>query len=367
MNLRTHNFQRILLIKSSSLGDIIHTLPLLNGLRERYPHARISWLVNTEYVPLLKAHPQLDEVIPFDRQEFKTLAGAVRMTFKIGGFAHELRLGRFDLALDVQGLFRSGLMAFASGAEVRLGFSPAREGAGIFYNHRVPVPTSDLHAVDKNYLPAGVLGFEQVPIKFHLPVPPTSRQSLARKLADEGLAPGQRYAVVAPGSRWETKNWRPERFGAAVDYIQETLRIRAVLCGSAAERDLCQLIRQMCHPPPLDLAGRIDLTELVALLHDATAVLCNDSAPLHIAAALGKPLVTIFGPTNPLRTGPYGRPDDVLQAGLPCIPCYYRRLAQCPIHHQCMSDIHVEHVNLALSSRCSPTAAPQSELSTTRP
>ncbi len=357
MNLSTHNFQRILLIKPSSLGDIIHALPLLNGLRARYSHARISWLLNTEYVDLLKDHPQLDEVIPFDRQKFKTLLGSVRMTFKLGGFAAGLRRRQFDLAVDVQGLFRSGLIAFASGAVVRLGFNPSREGSGMFYSHRVPIPEPDMHAADKNYLPAKVLGFEQVPLRFHLPVSQDRRESIRQKLADKNVGTDQPYAVVVPGSRWETKNWRPERFSAAANYIQKKLDLKVVLSGSSAESDLCQLIAQTCKPPVVELVGQIDLAEMIALLDGASLVLCNDSAPLHIAAALGKPLVTIFGPTNPRRTGPYDRLDHVLQAKLPCIPCYYRRLGQCPIQHQCMADIDVEQVNRALATAVSKAAS----------
>ncbi len=357
MNLHTHNFRRILIVKSSSLGDIIHALPLLNGLRRRYPQARISWLLNTDYVDLLKDHPQLDEVIPFDRRQFKTLAGTVKMTFKLGGFARDLRAREFDLAVDVQGLFRSGLMAFASGAAVRLGFAPGRECSGIFYSHRVVIPDANMHAVDKNYLPAGILGFADHPIEFHLPVSPQARTALNGKLAEQGIKPGEPYAVIVPGSRWETKNWHMERFAKAVAYIQSELKLSAVLSGSAAEADLCQLIAQSClpapAPAPVVLAGQVGLAEWVALLDGAAVVLCNDSAALHLAVALGRPVVTVFGPTNPARTGPYGQPASVLQAGLACMPCYYRRLKQCPIQHRCMTDIDVEQVARALTAAVS--------------
>ncbi len=353
LNLHTHNFRRILIVKSSSLGDIVHALPLLNGLRRRYPQARISWLVNTEYVQLLKDHPQLDEVIPFDRRQFKTWTGAVKMTFKLGGFARELREREFDLAVDVQGLFRSGLMAFASGAAVRLGFSPSRECSGIFYTHRVAIPDANMHAVDKNYLPARSLGFADHPIEFHLPVSPEAREALNGKLAAKGIEAGEPYAVIVPGSRWETKNWHPERFAQAVAHIQSELKISAVLSGSPAEADLCQHIARSCTPAPAILAGEIGLTEWVALLGGAAVVLCNDSAALHLTVALGRPMVTVFGPTNPKRTGPYGQQANVLQAGLACVPCYYRKLKQCPIQHQCMADIDVAQVTQALAAAVS--------------
>ena len=365
MNLHTHNFRRILIVKPSSLGDIIHALPLLNGLRRRYPQARISWLLNTEYVDLLKDHPQLNEVIPFDRRQFKTLTGAVKMTFKLGGFARELREREFDLAVDIQGLFRSGLMAFASGAAVRLGFAPARECSGMFYSHRVAVPDVNMHAVDKNYLPARMLGFADRPVEFHLPVSPEAREALSGKLGAKGLDVGEPYAVIVPGSRWETKNWHPDRFAKAVRYIQSELKLSAVLSGSPAEADLCRLIARSCSPVPGVLAGEIGLAEWVALLGGAAVVLCNDSAALHLAAALGRPVVTVFGPTSPSRTGPYGQPASVLQAGLPCMPCYYRRLKQCPIQHQCMTDIDVEQVTRALAAAVSQVGDTHASLTPT--
>lgn len=351
MDIKSHNFARILLIKPSSLGDIIHALPLLNGLRQRYPRACISWLVNTEYADLLADHPQLDEVIPFDRRQFKTLGGAVRMTFKLGGFARQLRRRRFDLAIDAQGLFHSGLMALASAASTRLGFRPAREGAGMFYNCRMPVPDPGMHAVDKNYLAADVLGFADVPIAFHLPVSSQSRQLLSRKLGELNLKPHQPYALVVPGSRWPTKNWKPERFSAVIAHLYQHHKLSVVLSGDPSETDLCQRIAGNCRPTPISLAGQIGLSELLALIDGAALVLCNDSAPLHIAVALGKPVVAIFGPTSPERTGPHGRPDSVLQTQLPCVPCYYRKLSQCPIQHRCMSDIDARQVIQAVDDQ----------------
>ncbi len=306
-------------------------------------------------------------MIPFDRRQFKTLAGAVKMTFKLGGFARELREREFDLAVDVQGLFRSGLMAFASGAAVRLGFAPARECSGIFYSHRVAVPDANMHAVDKNYLPARLLGFADYPVEFQLPVSPEAREALSRKLAGKGLNAGNPYAVIVPGSRWETKNWHAERFAEAILYLQRELKLSAVLSGSPAEADLCRLIAQSCSPAavPAVLAGEIGLAEWVALLVGAAVVLCNDSAALHLAVALGRPVVTVFGPTNPSRTGPYGQPASVLQAGLACMPCYYRRLKQCPIQHQCMTDIDVEQVTRALTAAVSQVDATRANLTPT--
>ena len=349
-DLSAHDFRRILLIKPSSLGDVIHALPVLSGLRRRFPRATIRWLLNTEYVNLLRDHPQLDDIIPFDRRQFRSLSGSIRMTFRLGGFARELRQRQFDLAIDLQGLFRSGLMAFASGAAVRLGFCPSREGSGMFYNMRIPVPDREMHAVDKNYLVAGVLGFGDLAITFQLPVSDAARCSARRKLQAAGLDERRDYVLVTPGSRWETKNWRPEGFSATIDHLHKNLDTAVVLSGAAQECDLCQLISQSCCLPPINVAGQMNLAELVALIEGAALIITNDSAPLHIARALNRPLVSIFGPSSPRRTGPYGAARGVLQSAVACSPCFYRRLSQCPIQHQCMKDVTVDHVTRAAAA-----------------
>ncbi len=358
-DLAERDFERILIVKPSSLGDVMQALPVLNGLRQRYPKATIAWLVNAEYAPLLNDHPQLNEVIPFDRAKFRTFLGAINMTFKLGGYARELRERRFDLVVDLQGLFRSGLMTFATGSAVRLGFAPAREGAGMFYNHRIVVEDPGLHAVDKNYLTARVLGFDDVPIEFQLAVSKESDITLRQKLARHGMKPGDAFAAIFPGSRWETKNWRPERFSETIVRLHDEHGLSAVVCGSAAEADLCSFVAQSCRKPAIQLAGEIDLPELVALVERSTLVLCNDSAPMHIAAALGKPVVSIFGPTDPRRTGPYRSGESVVRADLPCMPCFYRRIRQCPIQHECMNRVLPDAVLRAVSLELSSDRAVQ--------
>ncbi len=352
-DLTTHEFERILLIKPSALGDIIHALPVLHGLRTRYPQAHISWLVNEAYVPLLNRHPELDAVIPFDRQAFRTLRTIPGGVWRMPGWIRRLRDGRFDLALDLQGLFRSGLMALASGARTRLGFRPAREGAGLFYTHRIDAPDDGRHAVDRNYRTAAVLGFADVPIEFCLPVDADARQRVVDVGHGMGFDAAAPYVLVSPSSRWETKNWLPERFAATIDRIVDTAHLPVILCGSALERQLCSDIALACHTQPVNLAGRTDLPALVALIDGATAVLCNDSATSHLAMALGRPQVTLFGPTDPARTGPYGRDDSVLQAKVACSPCFLRRLRDCPHGLECMKRLEVDQVSAGISAAIS--------------
>jgi lipopolysaccharide heptosyltransferase I len=351
-SLHAHEFQRILLIKPSALGDIVHALPVLNGLRVRYPQSRISWLVNRAHAPLIAEHPQLDEVIPFDRQTLGSLRSIARIPKAGLDLLTALRGRNFDLALDLQGLFRTGLMALASRARVRLGFRPAREGAGIFYNHGIPVRSGDQHAVMRNYAVAEVLGFADVPVTFQVPVSESARLSLNKLLSENGIPPTQPLVVVVPGSRWETKNWPAPRFAECAASLGDQCEARLVVTGGPAERDLCERVAAACPPPgAVNLAGRTNLSELIALVDRADLVLCNDSGPMHIAAALQTPAVAVFGPTNPKRTGPYGDGTRVLRTDLPCSPCYLRRLEQCPHDHECMRSVSVEAV-LEACLRC---------------
>jgi ADP-heptose:LPS heptosyltransferase len=148
-DLRSREFQRILLIKPSSLGDVVHALPVLRGLRRRYPQARIDWLISSSLSPLLEGHPDLNELVLFDRHRFGLMAYSPKAALDFVRFIGRLRASRYDLVIDLQGLFRSGFLARASGASVRIGFARAREGASLFYNHRLSSGILDAHAVDR--------------------------------------------------------------------------------------------------------------------------------------------------------------------------------------------------------------------------
>jgi lipopolysaccharide heptosyltransferase I len=347
-DLKSRQFDRILLVKPSSLGDIVHTLPVLHGLRARYPKAKLDWLVAPPFAPLLEGHDELDELIPFERGRFARLGRSHKITGEFATFVRNLRQRRYDLVLDLQGLFRSGWITWATGAPARVGFREAREGAWVFYTHRVGAGDPDQHAVDRNYRVARMLGFEDVPVTFRLPVIDSAAAAVRTLLGEGGIGADHRIVVVAPGARGETKVWLSERFAETIDRIQEEATARCVLVGSPEEHPLCGRIADACGSGPANLAGRTSLPELVATIARADVVLCHDSATVHLAAALQKRLVCLVGPTNPRRTGPYRRMGDVLQAGVPCAPCYLRRLAQCAYGHRCMHELDVDRVVAAV-------------------
>jgi len=340
-------FRRILLIKPSSLGDLVHALPVLHGLRARYPGARIDWLAATSFAPLVEGHPEVAEVVRFDRRRFGRMLREPRVGLEFAGFLAELHRRRYDLVVDLQGLFRSGVLALATGAPVRIGFGNAREAAWLFYTHPLRPPAGQEHAVERNYAVAGLLGFDEMPPRFDLAVRPAERSRAATLLAEVEVSPAESFAAILPGARWETKRWPTARFAAVVDALAER-GLRSVLLAGPDEAGLCRAVAERCRTAPADLAGRTGLRELIAVLERASVVLCHDSAPMHLAAALNRPLVAILGPTNPRRTGPYGPRATVLQADLPCAPCYLRRLSQCRHRHLCMQAVTVEEVLAAV-------------------
>jgi lipopolysaccharide heptosyltransferase I len=328
--------QRILIIKPSAIGDIVHALPVLAALRKRWPDSHISWLIGAAYADLLAEHPLLDELICFQRHQFAQSwrnRGAAVGLFR---FLYDMHKRQFDLVIDLQGLFRSAVLARITRCDVRIGFANARELGFVFYSHRIPIESMDQHAVDRYLKVAAALGCDTSQVEFPLVVGEQDRQSIAALLGDD-----RPYAVLLPGSNWATKRWPVERFGQLVGPLRERFGLRTVVAGGREDEQLGNSI-----PGAVNLVGRTTLRQLVGLLQRAELVIANDSGPMHIAAALGRPLLALFGPTNPIRTGPYRRGDCVLRLDLPCIPCYRRKCS----HQNCLIGLQIEPV-LALAHK----------------
>jgi heptosyltransferase-1 len=304
---------RILIIKPSSLGDVVQALPAVNLIRRRYPDAHIAWLINDNLASLLKNCPVINERIEFHRRAYAHFPALLR----------RLRRERFDIVVDLQGLLRSGIMAWAARAPRRIGLSDAREGARWFYNETVEVPR--VHAVDRYLLAAKHLGCDTGTAEFPLGVPPHSNS--------------ERLIAINPSARWQTKLWGDDKF---TELVRRLPSKRVVLTGSVADRPRCEFIAQGCR----NLAGGTDLFQLAELYSRCSVVITNDSGPMHIAAAVGTPVVAIFGPTDPALTGPYGKQHVVLRSGIPCSPCLKDHCTHTP-RMECMSLVTVEQVLVA--------------------
>jgi len=322
---------RILIIKPSAIGDVVHTLPMLNLLKRRWPAAEISWLLTPLCAPLLEGHPQLEEVIVFNRARYGHAWRSPTATAAFARFIAGLRSRRFDWVLDFQGLFRSGWMSWLTGAPVRIGFEDAREGAPGFYTHAVDSGGWwHQHAIGRYQHLAAAAGCGMEPIEFHFAISDTDRAEAARL-----VPPSTRYAVLIPGSVWATKRWPAEKFAQLVGPLRDRFGLETVVLGGLDDITVAGRIDNS-----INLVGRTTLRESIALIERAGLVVANDSGPMHVASAMGRPLVALFGPTHPVLTGPYGRLDSVIRLDLPCSPCYDRACFHC----SCLKWLDVEAV-----------------------
>jgi heptosyltransferase I len=356
-DLRGKEFERILLIKPSAVGDVVHALPVLAKLRQRYPSARIDWMLTPQIAELIRHHPALSNAVLFARHAYgRPWENWSDSAEGFGGLLGELRDARYDLVVDLHGQFRSAFFTLVTGAATRIGFdrprksvrkagrplptqafvhgwTGAREGSWMAYTHRIPIPTLDTHAAERYLWLGDLLGFSGESPDFTVPVPTAARESIGRVLLEHGFAE-RPLAVLTPGTLWETKHWPSESFAQVARYLIDR-GWAVVLGGSTKDKPRCQAVAAAC-PEALDLSGKTRLSELAALIGRAAICVTNDSGPMHLAAALETPLVCIFGPTNPLWVGPWGQPQGVVRVDLACSPCYLRRIRECPHDHACM-------------------------------
>ena len=298
--------KNILIIKPSSLGDIVLTLPALSALRRSFPDAKISWLIRPEFAPLLDNHPHLDNIIHFDRKFLGKAWYNPRAFVALLSLIHKLRLSKFDLVLDLQGLFRTASLAWLSGCKKRFGMTAAREFAHILYTHKLAQDRSCIHLVDYYLKIAQAAGAADLSVEFILNTDRTAADSVNRLLTERKVNP-ENYAVIVPGSAHSDKCWPVERFAALAEKISSKFGFSIVATGTKAEKSVIETLRRKTGVTIANLAGLTNLRELTALIKSARLVVSNDTGPGHIAAALGVPVVLIFGRSNPARVAPYGR------------------------------------------------------------
>lgn len=305
---------KVFILKPSSLGDVVQALPVLRLLKLHRPESEIFWWIDSGLTSLLEDDPDLSGVIPFHRKRWKVpwhWNEAHRSLL-------DIRRHHFDLVIDLQGLFRSGTVAWLANGKVTVGLDDAREGAPVFYDVAVPRPSYHTHAVDW-YL--AVLRVLDVPVHQDFTWLP-ERLRAAESVGKKWPAAGARWIALQPGARWSNKRWPAEYFVQVVRRIAASREeIRFGIIGSKADQDFGRVIAEAAPARCLDLTGQTSLPEMIEWLRGCELIVTNDTGPMHVAAALGKPVVGLFGPTNPRRTGPYGQVDEVLQFNLPCAPC----------------------------------------------
>lgn len=308
---------RLLVVQSSFLGDVVLTTPLVSALRERLRPARLAVLVRPEAAPLLDGHPDVDAVLKDDKRgRDRGLGGLWRV-------ARALRAGGFDVAVSPHRSLRSALLLALAGIPRRIGFASAH-GARL-YHVRVPRDRR-LHDVERNLSLVEPFGGPAGPPRLYLPV----RTTAVARAADLLPAGGGPVVGIAPGSVWATKRWTAAGFGHVARALADA-GARVVVLGTGAERPLCEAVARASDGRATVLAGALDLPTLVAVIDRCALLVCNDSAPMHIACARGVPVVAVFCATTPaLGYGPWGAGNVVVEADLACRPCAPHGGRACP-------------------------------------
>jgi heptosyltransferase I len=306
---------KILILKPSSLGDVVQALPVLRLLKQHHPRSEIYWWIEVHSAELLEGDPDLAGIFRFDRERWATPWHWGDIWKGIG----ELRRHKFDLIIDLQALARSASVGWLANGFCFVGLHDWRELAPGYYDISVPRPSPNTHAVDW-YLE--VLRVLRVPVHADFDWMP-KRERVASEVESLWPLNGSPMVVLLPGARWENKRWPAQHFQQLVNRLRAHSGVlRFVILGGEADAALARDITSAAPEACLDLTGRTSLPQMVEIIRQCRVVVTNDTGPMHVAAALRKPVVGIFGPTKPARTGPYGQIDRALQRrDLPCVPC----------------------------------------------
>jgi len=332
----------ILIVKLSAIGDVIHTLPSLASLRRLYPEAHITWVIEEAAADLIIGHPHLDRVLVSRRKRWLRDLGnpgkAAQAIRDVRDFLNSLRDRPYDLVIDFHGLFKSALVVLLSGGRRKLGYDSMQEMSGLFLNEKIPEDMGK-HAVDRYLDFLRHLKAPEAPPEFLIPVSEENKKRVEELLEKSGLDRGERFVAVSPMALWETKLWEEEKFARLCDRITGELGLKVVLTGSE-EEGMNDRIQSLMKMSAVNLGGKTTLRELAWLYRLSALLITTDSGPMHIAAAMGTPVIALFGPTSPERTGPYGDGHVVIRREMDCSPCFLKKCES----RRCMKDISVDEV-----------------------
>ncbi len=318
---------KILILKPSSLGDVVQALPVLRLLKGHFRKADIFWWIDSSLAPLLEGDPDLAGLVHFERRRWAHPRNWPEMLRSI----RWLRAQKFDLVIDLQCLLRSAVFGWLARQDFLIGLDETREGARGFYDVAVPRKSFHTHAVDW-YL--SVLPRLGVPVHAHYEWLP-ARPAVAEAIQTKWKTAGSRWIILQPGARWGNKRWPAENFARLVSGLgAEFPDTRFAVLGSLEDQALGEIIVHAAPSRCVNLCGATSLPEMVEWIRLGDLLITNDTGPMHVAAALGKPTVALFGPTEPRRTGPYGQLQNVLRLELPCSPCmkstcHFEKLNEC--------------------------------------
>jgi len=342
---------KILIIKLSAIGDVIHTLPALNSLRKFYPDAHITWIVEEAAFPLIRGHNALNRIILSKRKKWiKELLDPLarkRALKEIYNFIKDIRDTRYDIVIDFHQLLKSGLLVWLARGDRKIGFDrgmPHMEESQIFLNEKIPPVSMEIHALKRNLMLLEAVGVPTANIEYQISIDKNDEDSAMTLVLENGIKDG--FVVLNPVAKWDSKLWQNYKWARLADTLIKDHDIPVIFTGSPDDYFLIEEICEMMEEKAANFAGKTSLKSLAALYSMAKTIITTDTGPMHLAAAIKTPVIALFGPTAPWRTGPYGLIHKVIRKSMACSPCFKRI---CPYgHNNCMKSISVDDVRISL-------------------
>jgi lipopolysaccharide heptosyltransferase I len=334
-----------LIVRLGSLGDVIHGIPVAAALRAEFPGGRIDWMVDPRYVELLDLVTCIDRRIPVDPRAVKHEPGRSRFNQTI----RELRAHHYDAVIDLQGLLKSAMLARSVRAQRTIGFprKHLREQLARLFYTDAPDPGDATHVIYKNLALLAPLKVEDRRVRFPLEISQTSTvEQVANRFEPSG------YVLINPGAAWPNKQWPPERFGAVAAAIVRDFGMRSLVLWGPGEQEIAHRVAE-ASLGAAEVSPPTTITDLVGIARGARLMISGDTGPLHIAGAVGTPIVALFGPTRAERNGPWGLHDVAISRVDRCSCVYERR---CRKAERCIDDISVVEVMAAVGRRLASTA-----------
>lgn len=334
---------KILIIKPSSLGDVIHAIPLVHDIKDMDSSSEIHWLVNSSFADVVKAVNGVDKVILFDRHLWRNKKGFFKGFSNLFNLIKLLQSEKYDAALDLQGLFRSAFFTFISKAKRKIGFKETREPCSFLYSEKVNTFYSNIHAVDKNRRLVQKLfpSFDFKPANFNINIPLTVKSSVEKLLKTLNIS--GKFCILSPDARWKSKKWPFEHYLTLSELIADRYKIQVLITGCMEEKEKWEKLITPLFPKVISAAGQTSLLELAELFSRCEFSVTNDSGPMHLSVAMNKKVYALLGPTSPDKTGPY-RNAKIIKSELNCCPCFKKECPKNSNDSPCMAIIKPEHV-----------------------
>lgn len=334
--------RKVLIVKLSAIGDVIHALPVSYAIKEAYPNAEITWVVEPPAYELLTMNPCVDRVLVFHKKEFRSVGGFLR---RILPFRREIQREHYDAVLDLQGLFKSAAIAYLAKAPVKLGMCDMREGSDRV-SRPVVGPHANGHIVERYLDVARALGCPVKKVSFPLEVPERETAIAQQLFRQEGAHMENPYAALPVGANWPNKRWPAASFARLGDWLYRQKIVPVLLGGGPVDAQRAAEIAAQMEIPPVSLVGRTNFAQLTAVLRHAAVTVGGDTGPVHLSAAVGTRTIMLMGPTDANRNGPYGQPENAVEVGSSCKGCWKRA---CPKGLDCLAAIAPEQIEQKIS------------------